>query len=96
MPAYRIDFSGTVQGVGFRVTCRRLAQSLPSLAGQVCNLPDGRVRLVVRGPDEDVNRLLEKVKEIFSGYIKDVQKQELPPDEDPLPTGLTGIEITHG
>src|SRR5207253_6911942 len=74
MPTYRIYFAGHVQGVGFRATCQQLARRLPHLAGQVCNLPDGRVSLIVRGEADDVDRLLEQLRAAFVGYLRDVQR----------------------
>jgi acylphosphatase len=96
MPIYRILFSGCVQGVGFRATCQHLAQRLPALAGQVCNLFDGRVQLTVRGPAEDVNRLVTLLRQAFPGYIDDVEQTELAPGDDPLPPGLSGVDIVRG
>jgi acylphosphatase len=95
MPAYRIHFSGWVQGVGFRATCRELARHFPNLAGQVCNLPDGRVQLTVRGPAEDVARLIDRVKQAFPGYIDGVEQKEILPGGDPLPPGLSGVQVTR-
>jgi acylphosphatase len=43
--------SGMVQGVGFRWFVARHARSL-GLTGYARNLPDGRVEVVVAGPDE--------------------------------------------
>lgn len=47
----RFLVSGMVQGVGFRWFVARHARSL-GLAGFARNLPDGRVEVVVSGPDE--------------------------------------------
>ncbi len=47
----RFLVSGMVQGVGFRWFVARHARSL-GLAGYARNLPDGRVEVVVSGPDE--------------------------------------------
>jgi acylphosphatase len=96
MPTYRIYFSGRVQGVGFRATCRELARRRRSLAGEVCNLSDGRVRLIVRGPAEEVAALNDELRDTFSGYIDDVEQRELPPGDDPLPAGLSGVQVTRG
>ncbi len=95
MSVNRILFSGHVQGVGFRATCQHLAQRLPALAGQVCNLPAGRVQLTVRGPAEDVDRLVALLRKAFPGYIDDVEQTELPPGDDPLPAGLSGVHIVR-
>jgi acylphosphatase len=48
--------SGMVQGVGFRWFVARHARSL-GLAGYARNLPDGRVEVVVCGPEEAVPAL---------------------------------------
>ena len=48
--------SGMVQGVGFRWFVARHARSL-GLAGYARNLPDGRVEVVVSGPDEALPEL---------------------------------------
>ncbi len=96
MPTYRISFSGRVQGVGFRATCRDLARRRPSLAGEVCNLSDGRVRLIVRGRAEDVAALVDDLRDAFTGYVDDVDERELPPGDDPLPAGLAGVQVTRG
>jgi acylphosphatase len=47
----RFLVSGLVQGVGFRWFVARHARSL-GLAGFARNLPDGRVEVVVSGPDD--------------------------------------------
>ncbi|WP_235564262.1 acylphosphatase [Modestobacter sp. Leaf380] len=45
--------SGDVQGVGYRWFVRGLAAEL-GLAGSATNLPDGRVEVVLEGPDDAV------------------------------------------
>jgi acylphosphatase len=95
MPTYRIYFSGWVQGVGFRATCRQQARQFPRLAGQVCNLADGRVLLTVRGAAEEVAGLVNQLRDAFPRYIHGVEQAELPPGDDPLPPGLSGVQITH-
>lgn len=52
----RFLVSGLVQGVGFRWFVARHARSL-GLAGYARNLPDGRVEVVVSGPDESLPQL---------------------------------------
>jgi acylphosphatase len=47
----RFLVSGMVQGVGFRWFVARHARSL-GLVGYARNLPDGRVEVVVSGPEE--------------------------------------------
>jgi acylphosphatase len=48
--------SGRVQGVGFRWFVLRAAKEM-SLDGTVRNLPDGKVEVVARGPDCDLQEL---------------------------------------
>jgi acylphosphatase len=48
--------SGLVQGVGFRWFVARHARSL-GLTGYARNLPDGRVEVVVNGPEESLPAL---------------------------------------
>jgi acylphosphatase len=49
--------SGLVQGVGYRWFVRELATAA-GLAGSATNLPDGRVEVVVEGPEDDVAALV--------------------------------------
>jgi acylphosphatase len=49
---------GDVQGVGYRLECRREARGR-GLRGWVSNLPDGRVEAVFEGPEQDVRALVE-------------------------------------
>jgi acylphosphatase len=53
--------SGSVQGVGFRWFVARHARSL-GLAGYARNLPDGRVEVVVNGPDNALPALEELLR----------------------------------
>lgn len=63
-------FSGSVQGVGFRYAAERVASSL-GLTGWVQNLDDGRVEMVCEGPEAAIAGLLEKIGDLFKGYIRD-------------------------
>jgi acylphosphatase len=54
----RVFVSGRVQGVYFRDTTRRQAESL-GVVGWVRNSPDGRVEAVFEGQEPDVQRLLD-------------------------------------
>jgi len=76
----RVYYSGTVQGVGFRFTARRLAGDYP-VTGFVRNLPDGRVELVAEGEEGDVEAFLDAVAGAMRGYIRKVEVLEEPPTE---------------
>jgi acylphosphatase len=52
--------SGHVQGVGYRWFVRQRAAAA-GLAGSARNLPDGRVEVVLEGPDDAVRRLLAEL-----------------------------------
>ena len=54
--------SGVVQGVFFRTTTRRVAKIL-GIKGWVKNLPDGRVEDVAEGENENIDKLIEFLKQ---------------------------------
>ncbi len=66
-----ILYSGSVQGVGFRYTAERLANSL-DLRGWVRNLDDGRVEVVCEGPEASISLFIDKIEDVFKGYIRDI------------------------
>jgi acylphosphatase len=70
-------FTGRVQGVGFRYTVRNIALQY-NVAGYVRNLPDGRVELVMEGPDQEMSYLVDDVSDRMSGYIRAVNQTNLP------------------
>ncbi len=69
---YAVYYSGDVQGVGFRYTACRLAQSF-NITGFVRNLPDGRVQLLAEGPSDQLDRFLEDLASDLAGYIRSRQ-----------------------
>ena len=78
---------GRVQGVFFRDTMRRLAQSR-GVAGWVTNRPDGAVEAVFEGEPEDVESMLSFCREGPRGAI--VERVEVIEEE---PEGLSGFAI---
>jgi acylphosphatase len=75
----RFLVSGTVQGVGFRWYVARHARSL-GLAGFARNLPDGRVEVVVSGPDEALPALERLLRAgPASAQVEAVERSEAAP-----------------
>lgn len=70
-------FSGYVQGVGFRYTAQNLALQY-NVKGYVRNTRDGRVELVIEGPDSDMDALLADIRQKMNGYIHDVNITQSP------------------
>ena len=64
-------YSGNVQGVGFRWTCRRISGGY-AVVGFVQNLSDGRVELVADGEKREVQAFLDEIAEQMRGNIEDV------------------------
>ena len=80
-------YTGNVQGVGFRYTARRIAQSY-RVAGFVRNLRDGRVQIVVEGPRTEIDAFVSSLQARMGMYIRDVT------DEAVDSTGeFSGFEI---
>jgi acylphosphatase len=79
----RITYEGRVQGVGFRMTARRLSSAYP-VSGYVRNQDDGRVELVVEGEPEILNSYLQAVHREFGDMIRDFQEENEPIGEESL------------
>lgn len=80
----RFLVSGMVQGVGFRWFVARHARSL-GLSGYARNLPDGRVEVVVNGPDQ---RLPELERLLLAGPANArVEQVERSDEPAPFPVG---------
>lgn len=70
-------FSGRVQGVGFRYTVKNIALQ-HNISGYVKNLPDGRVELVMEGPDTEMDQVVDAVSNRMTGFIKKVDLNTAP------------------
>lgn len=89
---YEITYEGKVQGVGFRATVLGLARGF-DIAGEVKNLPDGRVHLVLQGEQDEVEEFLKAIRESsLSGHISSEQKTEMTTEGSPR---LRGFKITR-
>ena len=64
---YRVQFSGRVQGIGFRFTARHLAQQFKNLTGYVSNLPYGRVEIVAESDEPTFRDFLRSIEESSLG-----------------------------
>lgn len=82
-----IHFSGRVQGVGFRDTTWRLAQSFP-VAGTVRNLSDGRVELLIQGATVELDRFLDSLRSKMRDFIESVTVENIAVREE-----LAGFRI---
>ena len=76
MPKKRVHivYSGAVQGVGFRFTAERIANSL-GLTGWVRNSPHGTVEVVCEGEEGDIHMFMNKIKKALVGYIHSSQAE---------------------
>src|SRR5215217_5500219 len=61
-------FSGHVQGVGFRYTARQAAQG-HQVTGFVRNLDDGRVELIMEGPDTETDAVVETIRSQLGEHV---------------------------
>ena len=72
---------GKVQGVGYRLFCRRQARAL-GIVGHAINLSDGRVEVLMQGTESDLSRMLDALHEgpRFSQVLGvDVERVPVPP-----------------
>ena len=72
-----VHFGGRVQGVGFRYTTRNIALGY-DVQGYVRNLPDGRVELVMEGPDSEMDKVVAEVQRRMNGYIRSLESHVSP------------------
>ena len=82
-------FSGHVQGVGFRYTAHHATRG-HDVTGFVRNLPDGRVELVMEGPDAEMDAVLETIR----GHLGDNIKRTTC-DTTPANGEFTNFTIKH-
>ncbi len=66
-------FFGTVQGVGFRQTNAKIAQSFPAVTGWIRNESDGSVALTAEGDVAQVEAFLARLQERWTTHITSAQ-----------------------
>jgi len=84
----RVIVHGRVQGVFFRDTTRRMAESR-GVSGWVRNNPDGSVEAAFEGPDEAVDAMVRFAREGPRGAV--VESVDVSDEE---PEGLTVFRIS--
>lgn len=70
-------FTGSVQGVGFRWTAKRIADRL-GLSGSAGNNPDGSVTVIARGEGDTIAELVSALDERFGPGITGVESRDVP------------------
>ncbi len=72
------------------MTAIHLAADLP-LAGTVRNLDDGDVELIAQGEPQQIDSLVDRLREQFAGYIRTVTQRST------VPAALAGrgIRVIH-
>jgi acylphosphatase len=83
----RVIVHGRVQGVFFRDTTRRMAESR-GVAGWVRNNPDGSVEAAFEGPDDAVDAMVRFAREGPRGAV--VERIEVAEEH---PEGVTGFRV---
>ena len=69
-----LHYHGRVQGVGFRYTTCEIAERF-AVSGFVQNLPDGSVKLVAEGEQDELERFLGAVAAELQRYIVNIQSR---------------------
>ncbi len=68
-----ILYTGRVQGVGFRYTVKKLSPGF-EITGEIKNLPDGRVELIVEGIEEELEDFLQAIRD--SGLRRMIKEED--------------------
>lgn len=84
-----IVYSGVVQGVGFRVTAKRIADDL-GVTGWVRNNHDGTVTLAAQGTQDQIHDFRERLRAEIHGRIDREDETA-----DPGPIYGTSFEIAR-
>ncbi len=87
--ARELTITGSVQGVGFRWTAKRIADSI-GLDGWVRNNPDGSVGLAIEGADADLDAFVERLDQALGVYMAGVESRDVKPGRN-----INGFDILH-
>lgn len=71
-----VFYTGSVQGVGFRLTTQDVANKV-GINGWVKNLPNGQVEIVAEAEEDKLKSFLEQMNQTFTNYIQSVDVQWL-------------------
>lgn len=74
MKTYQIIVKGRVQGVGYRAHIHKLASS-KNLNGNVRNLSDGTVKIILQGDEEDLIKMEEIIYTKAHPFMKVVDSK---------------------
>jgi acylphosphatase len=90
MTSFQVFFEGSVQGVGFRWTVRKIAKGF-DITGWVRNLLDGRVEMQVSGEEAEVRAFVDALMSSeLRSHIRKHTEQTLQ-----QPVAARGFEIRH-
>ena len=63
-----VNYTGRVQGVGFRATVKRVAHGY-DVTGVIRNLPDGRVEMVAEGEPSELEEFQQAIRDSGMGHF---------------------------
>ncbi len=76
MKTVEILIAGRVQGVGFRVCVKRIADSL-IVSGEVMNLADGRVRVFATNEEAILGKFVSMLYDCPRAIVREVRVAEI-------------------
>ncbi len=85
---YRINFTGRVQGVGFRYKANHIANTY-RLTGFVKNEYDGSVTVELQGRQAEIDMFLQLLKQDRYIDIYDMDMELIPVEDDERGFGIT-------
>jgi len=74
-------FTGTVQGVGFRYTVRRVSDGF-AVTGYVRNLPNGQVEVLAEGDGDEIDAFIAAIEDRMGYYIRGATQRTSPATDE--------------